>query len=122
MPAHRSETDLPVVDFGEFRIDFDLRCLYRKSEKVKVGPMAFNVLEFLIQNRHRVISKDELLKDVWGEERTKGTVEHAISQLRRVLQDGAAKLRNFCTGVLDAACRDLSERRQGIEEPHSECS
>jgi DNA-binding winged helix-turn-helix (wHTH) protein len=91
MPANRSETDLPVVDFGEFRLDFDLRCLYRKSEKVKIGPIAFNTLEFLVQNRHRVISKDELLDHVWGGQRTKGTVEQAISQLRRVLQDDSSE-------------------------------
>jgi DNA-binding winged helix-turn-helix (wHTH) protein len=83
--------DLATVTFGEFRVDFLLRCLYRGTEKVKIGPMAFNVLEFLVKNRHRVVSKDELLKNVWGEERTKGTVEQAISQLRRILGDATAE-------------------------------
>src|SRR5580658_6254281 len=93
MPANTSDADLPIVTFGEFRVDFRLRCAYRGPEKVKISPMPFNVLEFLVRNRHRLISKAELLKDVWGGQRTTGTVEQAISQLRRVLQDNAAEAR-----------------------------
>jgi DNA-binding winged helix-turn-helix (wHTH) protein len=99
MPVKTSDVDLPMVTFGEFRIDFHLRCLNRGTQQVKIGPMAFNVLEFLIKNRHRVVSKDELLKNVWGEERTKGTVEQAVSQLRRVLQDGTEKPQLFIETV-----------------------
>jgi DNA-binding winged helix-turn-helix (wHTH) protein len=91
MAVKTSDVDLPIVMFGEFRVDFHLRCLYRGTEKVKIGPIAFNVLEFLVKNRQRVVSKDELLKNVWGEERTKGTVEQAISQLRRILGDDTAE-------------------------------
>lgn len=93
MPANTSDADLPIVDVGEFRIDFQLRSVYCGSEKVKIGAMAFNTLEFLVRNRHRVVSKAELLKEVWEGQRTKGTVEQAISQLRRVLHDDAAEAR-----------------------------
>lgn len=86
-----TDADPPLTGFGEFRLDSNLRCLYRGSEKLKIGAMAFNVLEFLVKNRHRVVSKSEFLAEVWGEERTKGTVEQAISQLRRVLQDDTAE-------------------------------
>jgi DNA-binding winged helix-turn-helix (wHTH) protein len=93
MQSNTSDADLPVVNFGEFRMDFHLRGVYSGPQKIKIGAMPFNALEFLVRNRHRVVSKDELLKNIWGGERTRGTVEQAISQLRRVLRDNSAEPR-----------------------------
>jgi len=91
MLVDTSDANLPIVQFGEFRMDLHLRCVFRDSNKLKIGAMSFNALEFLVRNRHRVVSKTELLQSVWGGQRTKGTVEQAISQLRRVFRDDAAK-------------------------------
>jgi DNA-binding winged helix-turn-helix (wHTH) protein len=93
MPPNKTDVELSIVDFGEFRMDFDLRCVYHGTDKVKVGPTSFKVLAFLVRERHRVVSKVELLTEVWGGERTGSTVEQAISQLRRVLQDNSAERR-----------------------------
>jgi DNA-binding winged helix-turn-helix (wHTH) protein len=82
-------TNQPGVSFDEFRLDFRLRTLYRGSEKVKLTPKPLATLEFLIQNRQRVVSKTELLTNIWGGQREMSTVEHAIGQLRRALGDNA---------------------------------
>src|ERR1022692_2968109 len=80
---------LPVVYFDGFCLDLHLRSLYRGSEKVKLTPKPFASLEYLVQNRQRVVSKAELLDKIWGGQREVSTVEHAIGQLRRVLGDDA---------------------------------
>jgi DNA-binding winged helix-turn-helix (wHTH) protein len=75
--------------FDGFRLDLHLRSLHQGGEKIKLTPKPFSTLEFLIRNRHRVVSKQELLEKVWGGQRDVSTVEHAIGQLRRALGGGA---------------------------------
>ena len=52
--------------FNDFVLDVGRRELRRGSSLISVEPQAFDVIEFLIRNRDRVISKDELIASVWN--------------------------------------------------------
>jgi DNA-binding winged helix-turn-helix (wHTH) protein len=78
------------IHFHEFKLDLNLRRLYKRSVPIRLTPKPFSTLEFLIHNRHRVVSKAELLENVWGELRGESTVEQAVRQLRKALQDDPA--------------------------------
>lgn len=52
--------------FEEFAFDIDRRELHRGAEVVPTTPQVFDLLEFLIRNRERVVSKDELINAVWN--------------------------------------------------------
>ena len=52
--------------FGEHFLDAARRELRRRGELVAVEPQVFDLLIYLIQNRDRVVSKDELLEAIWG--------------------------------------------------------
>jgi hypothetical protein len=54
--------------FGDVTIRFSAMEAFRKGEPVVLTTMEFKVLKYLIQNAHRVISRDELLNEVWGYE------------------------------------------------------
>ncbi len=73
--------------FGEFCVDFQRRALYCDSERVHLTPKPFEVLVHLVRNRGRVLSKEDLLAAVWNGRRDDNTVEQAIRQIRRALQD-----------------------------------
>ena len=47
-------------------LDDDLRELRRGHEPVAVEPQVFDLLIYLVQNRDRVVSKDDLIASVWG--------------------------------------------------------
>lgn len=79
--------DQPALSIGEFRLDLHLKSLNRGAEKVRITPRPLSALEYLVKNRHRVVSKDELLEKVWGGQREVSAVEHVIGQLRRALGD-----------------------------------
>ena len=51
--------------FEDHVIDTDLRELHRGPEIVSVAPQVFDLLEYLIRNRDRVVSKDEIVRAVW---------------------------------------------------------
>jgi TolB-like protein len=55
-----------VLAFGDHRLDIERRELRRGSELVAIEPKVFDLLAFLVQQRHRVVSKDDLLRAVWG--------------------------------------------------------
>ena len=52
--------------FEEFAFDIDRRELHRGAEVVSITPQVFDLLEYLIRNRERVVSKDELINAVWN--------------------------------------------------------
>jgi TolB-like protein len=52
--------------FGDCLLDPDRRELKRASDVISVGPQVFDLLMFLVENRARVVSKDDLLEGVWG--------------------------------------------------------
>jgi TolB-like protein len=52
--------------FDEFALDTDRRELHRGTEIVSVAPQVFDLLDYLIRNRERVVSKDDLINAVWN--------------------------------------------------------
>jgi TolB-like protein len=52
--------------FEDFALDADKRELHRGADTVSVTPQAFDVLVYLIRNRERVVSKDDLISAIWG--------------------------------------------------------
>jgi DNA-binding winged helix-turn-helix (wHTH) protein len=47
-------------------LDTDRRELRRGADLLSVTPQVFDVLDYLIRNRERVVSKDDLVAAVWG--------------------------------------------------------
>jgi TolB-like protein/Flp pilus assembly protein TadD len=52
--------------FEEYAFDTDCRELHRGADVVSIAPQVFDLLEYLIRNRERVISKDELINAIWN--------------------------------------------------------
>ena len=55
----------PVFEFGEFRLNVRTRELCRRGAPVPISPKAFELLVYLLEQRPRALSKDELLDRVW---------------------------------------------------------
>ena len=82
-----------VLTFGGFRLDIGRRELRRGAELIDLEPKAFDLLDFLIQNRHRVVSKDDLLQAIWdGRIVSDSAITTRINAVRRAIgDDGAAQ-------------------------------
>jgi TolB-like protein len=52
--------------FSDHTLDTDRRELHRGSNAIPVEPQVLDVLIFLLQNRNRVVTKDNLIASVWG--------------------------------------------------------
>lgn len=52
--------------FGEYALDTERRELHRSMDVVSIAPQAFDLLYYLILNRDRVVSKDDLINVIWS--------------------------------------------------------
>src|ERR1700693_5220730 len=52
--------------FADHTLDTDRRELSRESRLIAVEPQVFDLMVCLVQNRDRVVSKDDLIASVWG--------------------------------------------------------
>jgi TolB-like protein len=52
--------------FSDHVLDIDRRELRRGAEPIAVEPQVFDLLVYLVENRDRVVSKDDLIATVWG--------------------------------------------------------
>ena len=55
-----------VFRFGDHVLDIERRELRRRGERVALEPQVFDLLVYLVRNRGRVVSKDDLIEGVWG--------------------------------------------------------
>jgi DNA-binding response OmpR family regulator len=77
----------PVVRYGPIVIDADQHTVTIDGRHVKLTAKEFLLLQYLVQHRGRVLSRDLLLTDVWGYQYTGGTrtVDVHIRRLREKL-------------------------------------
>lgn len=74
--------------FGEYALDLERRELRRGAALVEIGPQVFDILAFLIQNRDRVVSKDDLIASVWqGRIVSDSTLTSQIATARKAIGD-----------------------------------
>lgn len=85
--------------FGDVRINFSEMTAFRDDQPVTLTAMEFKALNYLMQNARRVISRAELLNEVWGYENypSTRTVDNHILKLRRKLEQQPAEPRHFIT-------------------------
>jgi pimeloyl-ACP methyl ester carboxylesterase/DNA-binding winged helix-turn-helix (wHTH) protein len=75
-------------------LDSDRRELWRGSELVSLEPQVFDLLLYLIQNRDRVVSKDDLIASVWGGRIVSdSTLDSRINATRKAVGDSGEEQR-----------------------------
>ena len=76
-------------------LDRQSRRVFLADESLSLTPKAFAVLEYLMTHPDEAVSREELLRSVWGWEYPTGTrtVDTRINELRRALNDDAASPR-----------------------------
>ena len=81
--------------FGELEVDFLQYECRISGRKVALTGHEFGLLKYLIQNRERVIERDELLAEVWGKDVVVSvrTIDTHMANLRKKLEDDANQSR-----------------------------
>ncbi|HZU08624.1 MAG TPA: response regulator transcription factor [Pseudacidobacterium sp.] len=89
----------PSMHFGEVQVDFARMQVTRSGKRVTLTAHEFKLLRFFLDNPERVLTREELLNDVWGYNfyPTTRTVDNQILKLRQKLETDPANPVHFCT-------------------------
>jgi TolB-like protein len=84
--------------FEDYALDIDRRELRRGADLISITPQAFDLLDFLIRNRHRVVSRDDLFAAIWGGRIVSDSaLTTRINAARTAIRDSAKRQRNIRT-------------------------
>lgn len=89
--TNKTAAEMTVIKFGPIEMNLDLYQVQFNDEVIDFSPTEFRLLEKLISNNGKVLSKESLMSSVWGidYESESTVVDTYISYLRRKLhRDG----------------------------------
>jgi TolB-like protein len=100
--------------FDDHRLDTDRRELHRGSEAIAMEPQVFDLLIYLVENRDRVVSKDDLIASIWsGRSVSDSTLTSRINAARKAVGDSGEEQRLIRT-VARKGLRFVAEVRTQI--------
>jgi len=82
--------DLATCSFGQVELDFKKYEAKKKGKKLELTPLEFQMLKLFIQRKGEVISRDDFLDKIWGEDNTYvsfRTVDSHIANIRKKIED-----------------------------------
>src|SRR5579862_4806283 len=65
MAANAESNTRQLYEFGPYRLDPEKELLLREDETVPIAPKAFQILLVLVRHNKQVVTKDDLMKNVW---------------------------------------------------------
>jgi two-component system KDP operon response regulator KdpE len=94
-----SATDEPIVRFGEVSVDLAARIVTRAGLPVRLTPTEWRLLEVLLRNHDRLVTRETLLTEVWGPQYTTDTgyLRLYLAQLRKKLEPEPSSPRYLLT-------------------------
>lgn len=111
----------PGMRFGRCEVRPALREVLVDGLRRQIQPRPFDLLVYLIENRERVVSIDELLDAIWGRQIVQpSSLTVAINRIRSVLEDYAGEIirTHHRVGYRFAAClaeEDPAPQPQPVE-------
>ncbi|MEV6239250.1 response regulator transcription factor [Lentzea sp. NPDC051838] len=96
-PGHESEQ----LTCGDLSLDVESHIVRRGSRVVELSPTEFRLLHYLMRNSGRVLSKAQILDQVWSHDfdGDVGVVESYISYLRRKVDSSEPRLIHTVRGL-----------------------
>ena len=87
----RTSQPIPELDhyhFGEIEIDFAKYHATRSGKPLRLSPREFEILRYLARRRGQIVTRDELLDNVWGvsQDLFTRTVDNHIAKLRQKIE------------------------------------
>jgi DNA-binding winged helix-turn-helix (wHTH) protein/predicted ATPase len=106
-----SHESTQIICFPPFRLDLDNEQLWKDEQLIALRPKTLAVLRYLIEHAGRLITKEELLRSVWGNTRVSATLpKDYIQELRKALHD-APKAPQFIETVHGRGYRFIAPLR-----------
>ena len=83
-----SKVENSVYDDGNLKVDYINKNVFVKDKEVKLTSLEFKLLTYLIDNKNRLVTKDEIFDNVWNDKFTgDGTLNVHIRKIREQIEE-----------------------------------
>ena len=106
-----------IYTFADFVLDTETVELTAENSQIALEPQVFSLLVFLIENRGRVVSRDEIVESIWdGRFISDSAISSRIKSLRKALGDDG-KQQKFIKTVQGSGFRFVGEVSEAEDQP-----
>ena len=86
----------PVYEHDDLRVDLVAHRVWLREEEIRLSPIQYSVLSVLVRNAGRVVTQEQLIKEVWGEDRVVApdAVRVFIHQIRHKIEPDPVRPRS----------------------------
>lgn len=97
--ASRQVTETETYELGEIELNFKKYTATKGGEPLRLSPREFHLLRYFIQHRDEVVTREQLLNDVWGYDNypMTRTVDNHIAKLRQKIEEDPTNPRRLLT-------------------------
>ena len=118
----RVRESITTAEFGAVKVNFETHVASVGDQAVRMTPKELKLLKYFVENEGRVISRDELLREVWGLSGNLQTraVDQFIARLRKIIEPDSTSPIHLLT-IRDAGYRFVIAPQSSNEtEPESD--
>lgn len=92
-PAGDSGEEVKSLSDGPFTLDIYSKTFYKDDREIDVTPTEFTILEYFIKNKGKAMTRDEIMKETWGDNYSNDTkiVDVNIRRIRAKIEENPAK-------------------------------
>lgn len=92
-PSSESKNDAKSLKDGPFTLDIYSKTFYKEDREIDVTPTEFTILEYFIKNKGKAMTRDEIMKETWGDNYSNDTkiVDVNIRRIRAKIEENPAK-------------------------------
>jgi DNA-binding response OmpR family regulator len=89
--AGTQPTHTEAIRIGDLEVDFKLHQARRGKERVEFTAREFDLLRYLVEHTGRVVTREQILNEVWGYEEfpTTRTIDNFVAKLRQKIERAA---------------------------------
>lgn len=90
-----------LIEFGAIRLDLALRTVERNGETLHLTPIEYRLLSYLIANTGKVLTHQQLLRDVWGQAHAQNnpSLRVFMAHLRQKIEANPSQPQHLLTEV-----------------------
>ena len=92
-PSNTAESEAKSLKDGPFTLDIYSKTFYKDDKEIDVTPTEFTILEYFIKNKGKAMTRDEIMKETWGDNYSNDTkiVDVNIRRIRAKIEENPAK-------------------------------
>lgn len=87
--AAKQVAEIETFEFSDVKLDFKKYRASKQSQELELSAREFDILKYLIQHRNQIVTRDQLLDQVWGYTSSPitRTIDNHIAKLRQKIED-----------------------------------